>query len=69
MTRKNNYLIQAQQAKARFLTYDQEKLIRKFGLKSDAQYLYIDLLCKPYRLNRVSGDLQRLHGELVRQSS
>ena len=63
MTRKNNYLIQAQQAKARFLTYDQEKLIRKFGLQCDAQYLYIDLLCKPYRLNRVSGDLQRLHGE------
>ena len=63
MTRKNNYLIQAQQAKARFLTYDQEKLIQKFGLKFDAQYLYVDLLCTPYRLTRVSGDLQRLHGE------
>ena len=63
MMRKNNYLIQAQQAKARFLTYDQEKLIQKFGLKYDAQYLYVDLLCTPYRLTRASGDLQRLHGE------
>ena len=59
MARMNNYLIQAQQAKARFLTYDQQKLIRKFGLRSDRQYLYVNLLGKQYRIDRTSGDLQR----------
>lgn len=59
MTRRNNYLIQAQQAKERFLTYDQQKLIEKFGLRSDAQYLYTQLLGKPYRIDRNNGDLQR----------
>ncbi len=63
MIRRDNYLIQAQQAKERFLTYDQEKLIRKFNLVSDAQYLYVDLLRQTYRLSRTTGDLQRLEGE------
>ena len=58
MARTNNYLIQAQQAKARFLTYDQEALIRKFSLESDASYLYISLLYKRYRLSRTTGNLQ-----------
>ena len=37
MERVNNYLIQAAQAKERFLTYDQQKLIGKFGLENDDQ--------------------------------
>ena len=40
MARTNNYLIQAQGAKQRFLGYDQEKLIRKFDLEFDEKYLY-----------------------------
>lgn len=63
MARVNNYLIQAQQAKTRFLTYDQQKLIRKFDLQFDEQYLYVNLLCKQYRIDRVTGDLQRRDGE------
>ena len=59
MARINNYLIQAQQAKQRFLTYDQEKLIRKFNLPSDERYLYVNLLCKQYRIDRTNGNLQR----------
>ena len=62
MIRKNNYLIQAQQAKTRFLTYDQQKLLRKFDLQFDEQYLYVNLLCKQYRIDRVTGDLQRRDG-------
>ena len=57
---KNNYLIQLNQAKAHFLTYDQEQLIRKFQLQHDAQYFYIKFLCKLYRLSRSTGDLERL---------
>ena len=63
MARTNNYLIQAQQAKQRFLTYDQQKLIQKFNLEFDEQYLYVNLLCKQYRISRTSGDLQKLQGE------
>jgi len=59
MLRKDNYFIQAQQAKQRFLTYDQEKLIRKFRLHADEEYLYVSLLCRPYRINRITGDLQK----------
>ena len=63
MARVNNYLIQAQQAKKRFLTYDQQKLIQKFDLQFDSEYLYVNLLCKQYRIKRTTGDLQRLDGE------
>ena len=62
MARVNNYLIQAQQAQAKFLTYDQEKLIAKCKLDADEQFLYPTLLYKSYRLSRTSGDLQRLDG-------
>lgn len=64
MERKNNYLIQAQQAKERFLTYEQQVLIRKFSLKYDEEYLYMVFLCKPYRLSRATGDLWRQEGEI-----
>lgn len=63
MERANNYLIQAAQAKARFLTYDQQKLIRKFRLESDDAYIYVNLLCKPYRIHRSTGDLEYREGE------
>ena len=59
MLRRDNYLIQAGQAKARFLTYDQQKLIRKFSLAFDSGYLYVNLLCQPYRISRSTGDLQK----------
>ena len=62
MERRNNYLIQVQQAKVRFLTYDQQKLIRKFDLKHDEQWFYVNLLRKQYRLHRFTGDLQRCSG-------
>lgn len=63
MARGGNYLIQASQAKRRFLTYDQEKLIAKFRLKSDADYLYVNLLCKLYRIDRKTGDLDYRQGD------
>lgn len=40
-----------------FLTYDQEKLIGKFRLKADEEYLFINFLCKPYRIHRSTGDI------------
>lgn len=60
MERVNNYLIQASQAKMRFLTYDQQKLIEKFQLKSDETYIYLNLLWKEYRIHRTTGDMEYL---------
>ncbi len=60
MERENNYLIQAAQARRRFLCYDQEKLIQKLKLKYDDTYLYTVMLCRPYRIHRATGDVERL---------
>lgn len=60
--RINNYQIQMAQAKQRFLTYDQQELIRRCGLRFDEDYLYITVLTEPYRICRASGDMERLHG-------
>ncbi len=69
MERRNNYLIQAAQAKALFLRYDQDALIRKFGLEHDAQYLYAKMLCKLYRVDRRTGDVERRDGEAWRDAN
>ena len=62
MERKDNYLIQANQAKQHFLTYDQERLVRKLEARSDKQYIYVTFLNDPYRLERTTGDFQRWDG-------
>lgn len=59
MARVNNYEIQARQAKARFLTYDQNKIIRKLHLPADEEYLYVRMLAQRYRLNRSCADMER----------
>ena len=59
MERKDNYQIQAEQAKRRFLTYDQPCRIRKLKAAADEQYIYVNLLREPYRLDRTTGDVQR----------
>ena len=62
MARTDNYLKQAAQAKAYFLTYDQEALIRKLNLVHDKDYLYPVFFSQTYRLSRKTGDLER-HGD------
>ena len=60
---KDNYAIQLANAQEFFLTYDQEKLIKKFRLQSDENYLYITMFSTPYRLNRRTGKLERFAGD------
>ena len=60
--KRDNYQIQVMQAKKLFLTYDQQELIKRCRLRYDADYLYIKLLSEDYRICRVSGDMERLHG-------
>ena len=59
----DNYAIQLANAQKFFLTYDQEKLIRKFRLQSDENYLYITMFHTPYRLDRRTGTLERRRGD------
>lgn len=60
----NNYDIQLLQGKKRFLTYDQQELIRRCHLKFDETYFYIRFLAEDYRICRSSGDMERLRGSL-----
>ena len=69
MVRTDNYAIQASQAKKRFLTYDQERLIAKFCLQYDGGYLYVNLLCKQYRLDRKTGGLEYREGDTWRDGN
>lgn len=62
MVRKDNYLIQANQAKQHFLTYDQDRLIEKLKISADEQYLYVRFVCEPYRLDRFTGNVERFDG-------
>ena len=62
MERTDNYKIQAAQAKQRFLTYDQEKLIAKLKLAFDETCLYTALFGQPYRICRATGDMERQEG-------
>ena len=55
----DNYVIQLKNAQKFFLTYDQEKLIRKFRLKADESFLYVTMFATPYRLCRHTGNLER----------
>ncbi|HIT34032.1 MAG TPA: DUF3786 domain-containing protein [Candidatus Faecousia intestinigallinarum] len=59
MEKRDNYAIQTGLAQQRFLTYDQEALIRKFQLKADQDYLYTAMLGSPYRICRKTGSLER----------
>ena len=59
MDRSNNYIIQAQQAKRRFTTYDQSRIIAKLKLRHDKEYLYTAMLSEAYRIHRETGEIFR----------
>ncbi len=59
MEKTDNYRIQARQAQDRFLTYDQDTIIRKLNLAADENYLYISMLSQPYRISRSTGDMEK----------
>ena len=58
----DNYLIQMQNAQKFFLEYDQEKIIEKFGLHADENYLYPIMLRNLYRIDRRTGSFERYRG-------
>ena len=54
----SNYDLQVDVGKQIFLEYDQEGLIRKFGLHTDEQYIYLTYLDTPCRICRESGGIE-----------
>ena len=56
----NNYEKQALQAKKLFLTYDQQELIQRCRLRYDRAYFYIRFLGETCRIDRKTGDMERL---------
>ena len=63
MERKDNYAIAAQNAKALFLGFDQQALIRKLHLSYTDDYLFTTFLGAPYRISRTTGDMERKKGD------
>lgn len=59
MERRNNYAIQARNARQLFLSYDQKALQEKLHLPADEDYFYTSFLGEPYRIARKTGDLER----------
>ena len=58
----DNYDVQVDVAREIFLEYDQQLLIRKFRLASDAQYLYLTYLNTPCRIDRKNGRIDQKTG-------
>lgn len=61
--RVDNYKIQVMQAKRHFLTYNQQELIHRCGLRFDEDYFYVRFLSEDYRIRRDNGDMERLRGD------
>ncbi len=58
MERISNYEITKRRVQSDFLKYDQEKMIQKFALKYDENYLYINFIGHLYRIDRATGYLE-----------
>lgn len=53
--RISNYEIMKNQMGEKFLEYDQNKMIKKFSLPHDEQYIYIRFVRRQYRISRLTG--------------
>ena len=51
----SNYEITKKRVQKEFVKYDHSKMVEKFGLEQDEEYVYIDFLCRKYRIHKVEG--------------
>ena len=51
----SNYEIMRNQMRGEFVKYDQEKMIKKFSLRNDEDYIYIEFMLREYRIDRKTG--------------
>ena len=59
----DNYEKQVYTGRELFLKYNQDKLIEKYGLKHDEEYLYLKYIGTEYRINRRNGAIEYATGE------
>lgn len=55
----DNYILSRNRAQKYFLNFDQEKLIREMDLPYDENYLYVNFVTFPYRINRLTGVVEK----------
>ena len=53
----SNYDKMSLDASRLFLTYDQDAILRRYPLPADEQYIYVNFLNEPYRIDRTSGQI------------
>ena len=58
----DNYDLQVDIAKRIFLQYDQKRMIRKFSLDADEQWIYLTYLNTPCRIHRKNGGVEEYCG-------
>lgn len=54
----SNYEVTRNQMRSEFLKYDQEKMIRKYSLANDSEYLYMEFVKRLYRIDRRTGAVE-----------
>ena len=58
----SNYESMRNKMRAEFLKYDQERMLRRFLLEGDKDYIYIDFMQRRYRIGRRTGVVERSCG-------
>lgn len=53
--RESNYEQTKRAAQQRFLAHDQRSMMEKFGLRADADFLYVRFVARDYRIGRADG--------------
>lgn len=59
----NNYEITFCRAEKEFLRFDQEEMIVASDLKADAQYIYVTFFYNQYRIDRVTGYMEKVSAD------
>ncbi len=60
---RSNYDLQVDIGRKIFLEYDQELILKKYGLEADERWIYLTYLNTPFRISRESGLIEELrHG-------
>ncbi len=54
----SNYDRQVDIGRRIFMEYNQDKIIRKFHLLSEHQWIFMDYLNTPYRISRTDGSIE-----------
>lgn len=58
----SNYESMRNKMRTEFLKYDQERMLRRFSLEGDGDYIYIDFMQRRYRIGRSTGVVERSCG-------